>query len=732
MHAGQRILAVWNADSDLVFKYMRANTTNNSLRPGRVSRHSSGELPADSKTKSEAMERLDSLRKTIEHHRYLYHVLNKSEISPEALDALKHELVLIEKAYPDLITPDSPSQRVAGEPLKGFKKVEHTVPQWSFNDAFSPEEMREFDTRVKNMLAKAPSFETHLETGRPSEVKKVSPSYVCELKIDGLKVVLTYENGLLVTAATRGDGIVGEDVTANIKMIESVPLSLHEKVSGVFEGEVWMGKSTLLRLNKEEIKAGHEPYANPRNLAAGTIRQLDPAIVKARTLDVFIYDVTALDKEIPNTQTKELAFLQKLGFKVNEHFVECKTIEEVIAFWQKWQKRASKEDYWIDGVVVKVNEKEYQDALGYTGKAPRFGIAFKFPAEQVTTVLEDIVLQVGRTGVVTPVAHLRPVSVAGSVVSRATLHNEDEIERLDARIGDTVILQKAGDVIPDIVAVVKEMRTGKEKKFVFPKFVEETDGTTSPIERIPGQSAHRCTNKNMFSQKRRKFYYFVSKKCFNVDGCGPKVIDALLDAELISNFDDIFTLTLGDVLPLPRFAELSAKNLVEAIDNARTVTLGKFLTSLSIEHVGEETAHDIAGAFGSIEKIRKAQFEDFNNVYGVGEVVARSLAGWFADEHHSALLDRLLHQIKVKSMPRGEALLGKLSGQTFVLTGTLVTLSRDTAKEKIRALGGEIAESVSSKTSYVIIGEKPGSKYTKAQVLGVPILTEQKFLEKVK
>ncbi|HAS84932.1 MAG TPA: hypothetical protein DCS23_02590 [Candidatus Yonathbacteria bacterium] len=679
------------------------------------------------KTKSEARERLASLRKTIEHHRYLYHVLNKSEISPEALDALKHELVLIEKAYPDLITTDSPSQRVAGEPLKGFKKVKHTVPQWSFNDAFSPEEMREFDTRVRNMLAKA----SHLETGRPSEVKKVSPSYVCELKIDGLKVVLTYENGLLVTAATRGDGIVGEDVTANVKMIESVPLSLHEKVSGVFEGEVWMGKSTLLRVNKEEIKAGREPYANPRNLAAGTIRQLDPAIVKARTLDVFIYDVTALDKEIPNMQTKELALLQKLGFKVNEHFIECKTIEEVIAFWQKWQKRAPKEDYWIDGVVVKVNEKEYQDTLGYTGKAPRFGIAFKFPAEQVTTVLEDIVLQVGRTGVVTPVAHLRPVSVAGSVVSRATLHNEDEILRLDVRIGDTVILQKAGDVIPDIVAVVKEMRTGKEKKFVFPKFVEDTDGTTSPIERIPGQATYRCTNKNMFSQKRRKFYYFVSKKCFNIDGCGPKVIDALLDAELISNFDDIFTLTLGDVLALPRFAELSAKNLIEAIDNARTITLGKFLTSLSIEHVGEETARDIAEAFESIEKIRQASFEDFNNVYGVGEVVAQSLAGWFADEHHSALLDRLLSEIKIESQ-RSKVKGQRLSGQTFVLTGTLSTMHRDIAKDKIRALGGEIAESVSSKTNYVVIGENPGSKYNKAQLLGVTVLTEQEFLKILK
>lgn len=669
------------------------------------------------KKKSDAIARLGKLRKTIEHHRYLYHVLNKSEISPEALDALKHELVLIESAYPDLVTPDSPSQRVAGQPLKGFKKVKHTVEQWSFNDAFSSEEMRDFDTRVKKFL-------------KDSFGHAITPSYVSELKIDGLKVVLTYESGMLKTAATRGDGVTGEDVTANVKMIESVPLSLHEKVSGVFEGEVWMGKSTLERVNKEEIKAGHEPYANPRNLAAGTIRQLDPAVVKARTLDVFIYDITALDKEIPDTQIKELALLQKLGFKVNDHFTECKTIDDVIAYWQKWQKRAPKEDYWIDGVVVKVNEKEYQDALGYTGKAPRFGIAFKFPAEQVTTVLEDIVLQVGRTGVVTPVAHLRPVSVAGSVVSRATLHNEDEITRLDVRIGDTVILQKAGDVIPDIVAVIKEMRTGKEKKFVFPKFVEDTDGTTSPIERVPGQAAYRCTNKNMFAQKRRRFYYFVSKKGFDIDGCGPKVIDALLDAELISNFDDLFTLTVGDVLALPRFAELSAKNLITAIDDARIITLGKFLTALSIEHVGEETAHDIAEAFGSIEKVQEASFDDFNNIYGVGEVVARSLADWFADTHHSAILGRLIAEIKIEN-PRKSTTKGKLAGKTFVLTGTLATLHRDTAKAKIRALGGEIVESVSSKTSYVVAGENPGSKYDKAQKLNIHILTEQEFLKMI-
>ena len=671
------------------------------------------------KTKELASTRLTSLRKTIEHHRYLYHVLDTSEISPEALDALKHELSLIEEAYPDLITPDSPSQRVAGEPLKGFKKIPHTVPQWSFNDAFTSDEMREFDERVKRFL-------------KESFGRAVVPSYVCELKIDGLKVVLTYEDGILKSAATRGDGKVGEDVTANVKMIESVPLSLREKVSGVFEGEVWMAKSTLERLNKEEINAGREPYANPRNLAAGTIRQLDATVVKARALDIFVYDVSALDSAVPKTQIDELKLLQAFGFKVNKHFAECKTIEEVLAFWEKWQKKAPKEDYWIDGVVVKVNEQQYQEALGYTGKAPRFGIAFKFPAEQVTTVLEDIVLQVGRTGVVTPVAHLRPVSVAGSVVSRATLHNEDEIARLDVRIGDTVILQKAGDVIPDIIAVVKEMRTGKEKKFMFPKFVEDIDGTMSPLERIPGQVAYRCVNKNMFAQKRRRFYYFVSKKGFDIDGCGPKVIDALLEAELISNFDDLFTITEGDVLTLPRFAELSAKNLITAIDKARRITLGKFLTALSVPHVGEETAHDLAERFGSIEKIRGASFEDFNNVYGVGEVVAQSLADWFFDKHHRILLDNLLSHVHVTNPKKIKSETLKLFGKTLVLTGTLLSLSRDEAKARVRALGGEITESVSTKTSYVVAGENPGSKLEKAEKLGVHVLSEKEFLSVLK
>lgn len=667
-------------------------------------------------TEREAVERLRVLRSTIEKHRQLYHVYDKSEISPEALDSLKYELSEIEEVYPNLITPDSPSQRVAGEPLKGFKKILHTVPQWSFNDAFNEGDMREFDARVKRFLKDA--------YGR-----SVNPTYTCELKIDGLKLVLSYEKGRLVTGATRGDGKIGEDVTMNARTIQSVPLVLAQQATLVVEGEVWMSKSEFLRLNKIREKQGEKLFANPRNIAAGTMRQLDPRVTASRNLDTFVYDIGRIEGNFPKTQIEELELLKELGFKVNPHLRLCKNIDEVVGFWNDWKKKASKEDYWVDGIVVKVNEKEYQDAIGYTGKAPRFGVAFKFPAEQVTTVVEDIVLQVGRTGVVTPVAHLHPVSVAGSVVSRATLHNEDEIKRLDVRIGDTVILQKAGDVIPDIVAVVKEMRAGKEKKYVFPKFVEDCNG---PIERIPGQVAYRCVNRDSFAQKRRRFYYFVSKKAFDIDGCGPKVIDALLDAEIIGNVDDLFMLMEGDVLSLPRFAEKSAKNLIESVDKARKITLGKFLTALSIDHVGEETAHDLADVFGSIEKIQNVSFEDFNNVFGVGAVVAKSLRDYFDNQHNKDFLKRLLSQIEIQNPKKTDKKKGKFTGVSFVLTGTMQSMSRDEAKIKIRKEGGEIAESVSSKTGFLVAGENPGSKLKKAENLGVKTLSESEFLKMLK
>lgn len=662
----------------------------------------------------EIIERLKKLKQTIEHHRYLYHVLDTAEISEAALDSLKRELVDIETQYPELVTPDSPSQRIAGEPQKQFSKITHVVPQWSFNDAFTEEDVRDFDARVKKMLQK--------EKG----IAQARPTYMCELKIDGLKVVLTYRAGKLVTAATRGNGLVGEDVTMNVKTIESVPLVLTQPIDAIVEGEVWLPKKQFIRLNKEQVARGLEPYANPRNIAAGTIRQLDPRIVADRKLDVFIYDIAELSIPVPATQEAELEMLRDLGFKVNRQAVHAQTIDDVIAYWKQWQKKKDKQDYQIDGVVLKVNEREYQDALGYTGKAPRFAIAFKFPAEQVTTVVENIVLQVGRTGVLTPVAHLRPVSVAGSTVSRATLHNEDEINRLDVRIGDTVILQKAGDVIPDIVSVLTEMRTGKEKKFVWPTHVAVCGGDGA-IERIPGQAAWRCVNKNSFEQQKRKFYHFVSKQAFDIVHLGPKIIDVLLAENLISEYADIFTLERGDLLSLPRFGEKSVDNILESTRKASHVTLARLLVGLSIPHVGEETAYDLAEHFKTINAVRKASQQELEAIEGVGPIVAESVAEFFRSPEQIEPLERLLEVITIEAPQSGKSS-APLAGKTFVLTGTLSRFSRDEAKEKIRHLGGSVSSSVSKETDYVVAGESAGSKLDKAQELGVTILSEDEFV----
>ncbi|MEK7150123.1 MAG: NAD-dependent DNA ligase LigA, partial [Patescibacteria group bacterium] len=396
--------------------------------------------------------------------------------------------------------------------------------------------------------------------------------------------------------------------------------------------------------------------------------------------------------------------------------------------WKEWQKRAPKEDYLIDGVVIKVNSRAYQEALGYTGKSPRFAIAFKFPAEQVTTVVEDITLQVGRTGVITPVAHLRPVSVAGSVVSRATLHNEDEIKRLDVRVGDTVILQKAGDVIPDIVSVVKEMRTGKEKPFVFPKTVPAC-GDDGRIEKVPGQVAYRCVNKNSFAQQKRKFYYFASKKAFDMEGLGPKIIDQLMENNLVSSHDDFFTLKRGDLLNLPRFAEKSVDNLISAIEKSKTVTLARLIIALSIPQAGEETANDLANHFKDIKKIQNASFEELERINGVGPIVAKSIRDWFADSDNAHSLEKLLNYISIKKIEEVERAKSNLLGKTFVVTGSLKSLTRDDAKEKIRKAGGKVSSSVSSKTDYVIVGDEAGSKLDKAKELGVRILSEEEFLK---
>ena len=727
-------------------------------------------------------ERILALRKIIEHYRHSYHVLDKELISEAALDSLKEELRTLEEKYPELITKDSPTQRVAGQPLPAFEKVTHKVPQWSFNDAFTEQDMIDFDARVKRFL-------------KEGGVEAKSPTYTVEHKIDGLKIVLEYVEGKLVTASTRGDGKVGENVTENVRTIDYVPLVLNEPVSIIVEGEVWMSKAELERVNKERAKNGDEPFANPRNLAAGSIRQLDPKVAASRKLQVYIYDIAWIspknikegkilnEKEVPKTQHEELSYLKDLGFKVNKYYKHCANIEEVILYWKEWQKKMPRQDYCADGVVVKVDEVDYQKVIGYTGKAPRFGIAFKFPAEQVTTIVEDITFQVGRTGVVTPVAHLRPVRVAGSTVSRATLHNEDEIARLDVRIGDTVILQKAGDVIPDIVSVLKELRTfevgkdgkkiPKQKPFVFPTHIPECGGD-GRIERVPGQAAWRCVYADSYDQNRRKFHYFISRQCLNADGIGPKLIDALLEAGLISTFDDLFTLTKGDFLTLPRFAEKSAENAVESLKKASNTTLARLIAGLSIPHVGIETAHDLAKNFKTLWENRDADnhndssngpslmsatFEELQKIEGIGPIVAQAVVDWGKNPENKTLVKRLLKVLNVtnseymgdnrgynnediggngksfgddnsQNFPNKER--QKFSGMTFVLTGTLDSIDRITAGDMIRERGGNVSSSVSKNTDYVVAGKEAGSKLKKAQELGVKVIDETEFLKMVK
>ncbi|MBY0294368.1 NAD-dependent DNA ligase LigA [Patescibacteria group bacterium] len=656
-------------------------------------------------------ERYEKLKKSLNHHRYLYYALEAPEIPDSAYDELERELASIEEKHPELVTPDSPTQRVGGV-LGVFKKVQHSVPQWSFNDVFTEEELQNFDARMKKMLGVS------------------SIEYTSELKIDGLKVVLTYENGKLITAATRGDGIVGEDVTHNVRTILSVPLVLERPINCVVEGEIWMSEEALEKTNKEREKNGEPLFANPRNAAAGSIRQLDPKIAATRGLDTFMYDVASTSEELPGTQEEELKYLQGLGFKVNKHWKLAKNIDEVVSYWKTWGKKNKSQGYWIDGVVVKVNNRTYQEQLGYTGKAPRFAVAFKFEAEQVTTVVEDIVLQVGRTGVLTPVAHLRPVLVAGSTVSRATLHNEDEINRLDVRIGDTVILQKAGDVIPDIVKVLPELRTGEEKPYAWPTHVPECGGD-GRIERVPGQAAWRCVYKDSFAQIRRRYRHFASKGALNIEGLGPSTVDALLEKNLVQHLDDFFTLTEGDLLTLEGFAEISAKKLIESIQRtAKNVTLARLLTGLSLPQVGEETAILLASHFKTLDMVAEAGEDTLVALDGIGPIVGKSIVGWFDEKENRKLLERLQKLIHITNPEYKTAQTSgnlPLSGKTFVLTGTLSTMSRDEAKEKIRKLGGDVSSSVSKNTTYVVAGEEAGSKLDKAQELGVQVLSEEQF-----
>lgn len=651
---------------------------------------------------TEIQDRVTKLRETIDKYRALYHERDESPISPEALDSLKHELSQLEEEYPELKNENSPTQKIAGVVLDAFEKVEHKVPQWSFNDAFTEEEIRAFDERVRRGVDQ-------------------KPTYTCELKIDGLKIVLTYKKGKLITAATRGDGSTGENVTHNVRTISSVPQKLSRPIDCIVEGEIWMGKKGFEKLNKNR----EEKFANPRNAAAGSIRQLDSNIAAERPLDIFVYDLAQSEEGVPETQEEEILYLKDLGFKINPHTKHTRDIDEVITYWREWQEKSKKEDYLIDGVVVKVNERSLQEQLGYTGKGPRYAIAFKFPAEQVTTVIKDITLQVGRTGVLTPVAHMEPVQVAGTTVARATLHNEDFIREKDIRIGDTVILQKAGDIIPEIIEVLTEFRTGKEKKFSFPKNSPLCGGDGS-IERIPGEAAYRCVSANSFEQQSKKIAYYASKHALDIDGLGQKKVELLMKHDLISDVADLYELTVDEVIALPGMQEKSAKKLIDAIQGRRTVPFERFIVGLSIPHVGEETALLLAQHYKNIGPLQKE--EDFSKIHGLGGVVSEEIKTFFSDEENKKLIVRLMKYVTTTNDHYGNAG-GKLEGKTFVFTGTLHSLTRDEAKTRIRQQGGSIGSSVSSKTDYVVLGESPGSKLHDAKKHGVAVLSEEEFKE---
>ena len=665
----------------------------------------------ESMQKKDVKKRIKLLIKAIDKHRYEYHVLNKQSISDEALDSLKHELAQLEEQYPEFAAKNSPTQRVAGNALTKFVKVVHEVVQYSFYDIFSPEELEQWQERNLRYLEKQGGLRSTFE-------------YICELKIDGLHVILTYEHGSLQLGATRGDGKVGEDVTQNVKTIESIPLVIPLKKKMLIEGEIFMSKKSFAALNKKQADEGKELFANPRNTAAGAVRQLDPQLVANRKLDCFVYDISG-GEVMQKTQKHELTQLHTLGFKVNKHYRLCKTLHEVVDFWKHWQTAKKREDYWIDGVVVKVNEVSLQKQLGVVGKAPRWAIAFKFPAEQKTTVVEDVRFQVGRTGALTPVAHLAPVNIVGSTVSRATLHNMDEIQRLGLKIGDSVVLQKAGDIIPDIVTVLTELRTGNEKDIQTPK---KCPICGFEVFQKPDEVALYCSNLKCYAQEKEKIIHFVSNKGFDIVGMGKRVVEIFLDEGIISDVADIFLLKIGDIASLKGFGEKSAQKLIDSIARAQKISLPRFLYSLGIRHVGEQTAYALAHAFGTLERVTTADLEHLRSVPDVGKVVAASIHNFFLQKENRELLKNL-QKSGVVILEEMQPLRSEMFGKSFVLTGTLEKLTRDQASAEIRARGGTVGSSLSSKTDYLVVGNDPGSKFDKAQQLGVKILNEQAFFE---
>jgi DNA ligase (NAD+) len=662
---------------------------------------------------SKIKKRIDDLREQINYHNYLYYILDNPEVSDAEYDRLFDELVDLEKKYPQFVTSDSPTQRVGAPPLTEFKTVRHFLPMLSLNKAITEEELLDFHRRVLEL----------------SEVSEKKIEYTCEPKFDGLAVELLYESGVYTQGSTRGDGYVGEDVSVNLKTIKTLPLKLlSRKVSPPklieVRGEVIMYKSEFEKLNKEREKTGEPLFANPRNAAAGSVRQLDSKITASRSLDMFAYALGRLQgKKLPK-HYDSMMYLKDLGIKVSEYVKLCRNIEEVADYYNKILNIRDDLDYEIDGIVIKVNDFALQEKLGELSRSPRWAVAWKFPAQQETTKVENIIVNVGRTGAVTPVAILKPVRVGGVTVSRATLHNEDEMRKKDVRIGDTVIVQRAGDVIPEVVKVITTKRTGREKIFNMP---EKCPVCGSKVERLPGEAIHRCTGIACPAQIKERLAHFVSKGGIDMEGLGYKFLEQMLDKGLIKDPADLYYLKKEDIMKMERMGDKLAENLLNAIDKSRNPDLSHLIFALGIRNVGEHLATVLAREFRSIDNLRNKTIEELTEIKEIGPIVGESIYNFFHDEKNLKVLEKLrkggvrFPEMKVKAKATA------LSGKTFVLTGGLDSFTRDEAKRIIEDLGGRVSSSVSKNTDYVVAGKETGSKLDKAKELGIKTIDEEEF-----
>ncbi|KIO63334.1 NAD-dependent DNA ligase LigA [Caldibacillus thermoamylovorans] len=659
----------------------------------------------------DAKKRVDELHKLLNQYGYEYYVLDKPSVPDSEYDKRMQELIALETEFPQLKTPNSPTQRIGGEVLEGFQKVRHRIPMLSLANAFNEADLRDFDRRVRQTVG--------------------DTAYVCELKIDGLAVSLRYENGVFVQGSTRGDGTVGEDITVNLRTVRSIPLQLTEKVTIEVRGEVFMPKKSFAKLNKEREENGEILFANPRNAAAGSLRQLDPKIAASRNLDVFLYAIGENHLELIERHSEGLNYLDRLGLKTNQERRLCSTIDDVLEYIKEWQEKRPDLPYEIDGIVVKVDRYDQQEKLGTTVKSPRWAIAYKFPAEEVMTKLIGIDLSVGRTGVVTPTGILEPVRVAGTTVQRASLHNEDLIKEKDIRIGDYVIVKKAGDIIPEVVRSVPEKRTGKENPFAMPT---HCPACGSELVRLEGEVALRCINPKCPAQIREGLIHFVSRNAMNIDGLGEKVITQLFQENLVADVADIYKLTKDQLIQLERMGEKSVQNLLTAIEASKENSLERLLFGLGIRHVGAKAAKILAQTYEHIDRLMEAKEEELQAITDIGEKMANSIVTYFQAPEVKELIDEL-KSLGVNVTYKGERpqniadIESPVAGKTIVLTGKLTNLSRNEAKEKLEQLGATVTGSVSKKTDIVIAGADAGSKLEKAQSLDIEIWSEEQFLE---